>query len=230
MNVIHSMRKLPLLLAGAALLCAGALPCRATPVLWGPAGVSATNGYLDATLIPASTGATPIRYTNVNNQGYDIVVTTSGLGGQGYTPFLGDGGWWFQGTAPGSSQYAIITLRFYATGTNTPVGINGTDIVIQDAENQELFGGFSYFDHSGNQIPVLFDDAIFAYSYGADYFLNYDEVSENALQQSGSQVGKSMEINMASQTISGFTFGVYRQTPGAGSVIMMGLGNLSVAP
>ena len=230
MNAIYSMRKIPLLLAAAALGCAWALPCRATPVLWGPAGVSATNGYLDATLIPASTGTTPIRYTNVNNQGYDIVVTTSGLGGQGYTTFLGDGGWWFQGTPPGSSRYAIVTLRFYATGTNTPVGINGTDIVIQDVENQELFGGFSYFTQIGTQTPVLFDSAIFAYSYGADYYLNYDEVADNALQQSNAQVGKSMEINISSQTISGFTFGAYRQSTAAGSVIMMGLGNLSVAP
>jgi hypothetical protein len=217
-------------LIAATLLCAGIMPCKATPVLWGPAGVSATTGYLDATLIPISTGTSPVRYTNVNGAGYDVVVTTSALGGSGAATYLNDEGWWFQGSPSSTSTYSIITFRFYATGTNTPIGINGTDILFQDAESDELFGGFSYFDRSGTETPVLFNNPIFTYSYGANYFLNNVEASNAALEQSGTQTGKSIEINMTTMTISGFTIGAHRQTSVAGSVIMMGLGNLNVAP
>jgi hypothetical protein len=203
---------------------------KATPVLWGPSGSHPTTGLLDSSLIPLSTGTSPVRYTNVNGEGYDIVVSTSGLSQSGTTSFLGDQGWNIQGTSPSTSSYSIVTFHFYATGTNTPIGINGTDLVFQDAEVDELFGGFSYFDASGNQVPLLFNNPIFGYSYGANFFLNDTQASNAALEQGGPQTGKSIGINMSAMNISGFTIGLHRQTSAAGSVIMMGLGNLSVAP
>jgi hypothetical protein len=213
-----------------AVLCAGAMPCKAKPVLWGGAGADPTAGLLDATLIPVSTGTSPVRYTNVNGEGYDIVVTTSNLAADGPDTYMGEAAWWLEGTAMTSSTYSIVTFRFYSTGTKTAIGVTGVDIVFQDAESDELFGGFSYFDQSGAQLPLLFDDASFAYSYGGDFFLNYVEGSNAALEQGGTQTGKSIEIDMSTMTISGFTFGAHRQSKAAGSVIMMGLGDLSVSP
>src|SRR5271163_2336862 len=99
--------------AVALLLCAAALPCKAAPVVWGPAGVSAADGALDPTLIPSSTGTNPVVYSDVNGDGYDIVVTTSNLSGDGPQVFMGDDAWWLQGTPPGSASYSIVTFRFY---------------------------------------------------------------------------------------------------------------------
>ncbi|MGA3170387.1 MAG: hypothetical protein ABSE62_05185 [Chthoniobacteraceae bacterium] len=213
--------------AAALFLCGAALTSKAAPVVWGPSGVSSIDGCLDASLIPSSTGTNPVVFPNVNGDGYDIVLSTSNLGGDGQTTFMGDDGWWLEGSPPGSTSYSIVTFRFYQTGTNTPIGITGVNLVLQDAENREIIGGFSYFDSSGNEMPVLFNDPMFAYSYGAEFFLNYVEAANDAIQQDSAQDGKSIEINLSSTPISGFTFGLYRQDSTAGSVIMMGLGNLT---
>lgn len=211
------------------LLCAAALPCAATPVIWGPAGSDATEGILDATLIPTST-LVPVMYTNVNGEGYDIVVTTSNFQQAGYTTYSGTDAFWFAGTAPGASSYATITVNYYVTGTAIPIGIQGTDILFEDAENEEFFGNFSYWDAFGNQVPVLFDNAIFTFSDGAVFMADDTEAANNSPEQDGTQTGKSVEIDLTANTISGFTIGAHRQTSSAGSVIMMGLGDLTVPP
>jgi hypothetical protein len=206
------------------------LPCAATPVEWGPTGAVSSTGLLDDTRIPQTTGTTPIRYTNINGEGYDIVVTTQSLGADGPADFDGDDGWWFQGTGYNNSSWSVLTFRFYVTGTTIPIGIAGNDILLEDAEDQERFGNFSYWDEFGNQNAVLFDNAIFSYSNGGEFFAGDTEAVNDSAQEGGTQDGKTIGINLVPTTISGFTIQAHRQTTSAGSVIMMGLGDLSVPP
>jgi hypothetical protein len=203
---------------------------RGTPVTWGPAGSPAISGTLDATAIPLSTSMVPVLYTNVNGQGYDIVVTTSGLTQDGLTTVSGTNGWWFAGSAPGSA-FATITYNFYLTGTDLPVAMQGLDLLFEDAEDEEYFGNFSYFDDFGNEVPVLFNNLnFFNYSDGGLYFDNFTEGSNNAAEEGGTQLNETVEVNLTQRTASGFTIGSHRQSSSAGSVIMMGLGDLSIAP
>jgi hypothetical protein len=203
---------------------------RATPVVWGAPPAPAPLGVLDATIIPTSTTGLPVIYTNVNNEGYDIAISTSGLSEDGLTTVSGTDGWWFAGSNPGES-YATVTVNFYLTGTFLPVAMQGVDILFEDAENQERFGNFSYFDDFGTANPVLFNNsAFFSYSDGGVFFNNFTQGANSATQEGGTQLGETMEINLTGVTTSGFTFGTHRQNSSAGSVIMMGLGDLSVAP
>jgi hypothetical protein len=219
---------LPLALAA---LCVATHAARANPVAWGAGGASATTGLLDSTLIPATTPFYPITYTNVNGEGYDIAVTTSSLQDDGPASVSGTQGWWFQGTPESNSDYASVTFRFYLTGTNIPIAILGSSLLFEDAEDQERFGDFSYYDDFGNQTPVLFNDSnVFSFSNGGLFFANGTEAANNSPEQGGTQLGKTMAVNLSQTTISGFTIYAHRQTTSAGSVIMMGLGNLAIAP
>lgn len=213
-----------------ALLCIAVGTSGATPVTWGDAGSPAISGTLDATAIPTTT-LVPTMYTNVNGEGYDIVVTTSGLADDGLAPVSGTDGFWLEGTSPGASSYGTITFNFYLSGTVLPIPIQGLDILFEDAEDKEYFGNFSYFDDFGNQVPVLFNNLNdFSYSGGGLYFDNATEGANNSPEQGGTQLGKTVEINLTEATTSGFTIGLHREDSTAGSVIMMGLGNLSIAP
>ena len=219
-----------LALAAALLLGAGALTASATAVAWGAPGSDPTTGLLDASRIPLSTGTAPVRYSNVNNEGYDIVVTTSGLTEDGFGNYLTSNAWWYYGSSPSTGNYATFTFRYYRLGTNVPMGIVGTDLLFEDAESQERFGFFSYFDDFGGQNPVLFNDPMFTFSYGPAYYDAYYEVANAAGEEGGTQTGKEVDMDMDATTISGFTMGVHRQATSAGGVLMMGLGNLSIPP
>jgi len=213
-----------------ALLCLALATSRATPVGWGIGGAPAGLGVLDATAIPTTT-LVPVMYTNVNGEGYDVVVTTSDLQFDGLATVSGTDGFWFQGTPYNNSNYATLTFRFYLTGTTTPVALLGTDILFEDAEDQERFGNFSYYDDFGTQVPVLFNNTeFFNYSNGALFYANDTEAVNDAPEQGGIQLGETFECNLTQTAISGFTIHAHRQTTSAGSVIMMGLGDLSIPP
>lgn len=203
-----------------------------TPVIaWGGAGANAGEGILDATRIPADTFTpvpAPVVFTNVAGQGYDISTTTYRLGATGPATFPatteGNPAWFFQGTAPNNSGYAAFTFRFFQTGTTNPTGVLGIHLRLEDAETNERFANFSYWDAIGNKITVPFTDSLFTYSNPPSYFNNGYGVVNGAGYEGGTQTGKWIDIDLSLRAISGFELLSHRQTSSAGSVVMTGWG------
>ena len=115
-----------------------------TPVIvWGPPGALAEEGRLDATRIPNTTGATT--YTDVSGNGYDVEISTSSLGGRGYTTVTGEPACWLEGSASTSSTASTVRVRIYENGTTNPFGVMGVHFRIDDAELTETLLNFTYF-------------------------------------------------------------------------------------
>ena len=211
------------LLAGCVLLAcflAADHPCSAGVLSWGPAGSNATAGVLDATIIPTSGQVT---YYNVEGGTYDLVVTTSGLNAAGLASFFGVGGWWFEGSTPSKSSnptYSTITFRFYQPGTTTPVGLLGVSFFLEDAETNERFRNFGYFNAAGTLVPTTIGGGILSFSATPITHLTDGSFENGSPFLGGDQVGKSIGMDVSGIAVSGFTFQAHRQTSGAGSVIM----------
>ena len=188
-------------------------------VNWGSAGADATTGVLDPTLIPTSGTHT---FTNVNGQGYNVVVTTSGLNSGGGASYFGDAGWWFEGGAP-SSGYGSVTFRFYDTATNAPFALSGVDFRLLDAETGERFRNFGYWDAQNNYIGTTIGGGLLSFSNSPIYHATDGSFENGATREGGDQVGKWIELNLSSAPVTGFTFQAHRQTTSAGSVIMSDL-------
>ena len=186
---------------------------------WGRAGADATTGVLDPTLIPTSNTRT---YTNVNGQGYDIVVTTHNLNKDGGASYFGDAGWWFEGGGP-DFGYGTVTFRFYETGTTNPYPLFGIDFRLLDAEINERFRSFGYYDELNNLISVPYGTGRLTFSNNPIFHASDNSYDNNAPREGGDQVGKWIELNLADLAVTGFTFEAHRQTAGAGSVIMSDL-------
>ena len=186
---------------------------------WGTAGSDATTGVLDPTLIP--TGGTHT-FTNVNGQGYDIVVTTSNLNADGGALYFGDTGWWFEGGGP-DFGYGTVTYRFVDTVTGDPYPISGVDFRLLDAERNERFRTFGYWTASNGFIFVPDGDGRLTFSHGPIFHASDNSYENNAPMEPGNQVGKWIELNLSDLPITGFSFQAHRQTASAGSVIMSDL-------
>ena len=201
------------------------------PVAWGGAGANPVDGVLNAALIPTNTGTNAVRYTNVNNQGYDVVATTTQLteDGGGPLPWDGTQTWWFEGASASSAgksiPYSTVQFRFYFTGTNIPIGLLGVHFTFQDAEVGERFRSFGCWDQQNHSIAESFtNSAIFTYSNGYNLHQSDNSVENNAAFQGGTQEGKWIDVNLSNQSISGFTFQTGRYDSNYGSVLMTGLG------
>jgi hypothetical protein len=186
---------------------------------------------LDATRI-ATSGS--VIYTDVNSEGYDIVITTSNLHSEGGGGFGGlipsQTSWWAEGNV---NSLGTVTFRFYKTGTFEPVGIMGTHFRFEDAESNELFANFAYWNALGELQDILPNTSpVFTGSTPAGLNPNRPaNILENlAPLAGGTQLGKSLDVNLSSYEISGFTFDLYRTTSGAGSVEMSALGDLQMIP
>jgi hypothetical protein len=195
-----------------------------TPVIvWGGAGSNATTGVIDGTIIPTTT-STPVRYVNASNQGYDIVASTYHLGQDGLGSIFGTPGWFFEGVPSTSSGYAAVTFRFLDTTTNSPVGVTGIRLRLEDAEFTERFANFSYWDDQGNKFTLNFDSSIFTYSGPPIYSNGRTSVENGVPYEGGTQAGKWIDIDLSTRAISGFEIQARRQNNSAGSVIMSGWG------
>ena len=186
---------------------------------------------LDASLI-APTGT--VTYTDVNGEGYDIVVTTFHLFDQGCGS-IGDlmlptTSWWFEGYVGSPGGCGTVTFRFFETGTTNPIGVNGVNIRIEDAEQYERFANFAYWDRFGVlQSTLTNTDPVFSGPLGLTTSLDTNVIENATAYNGGTQLGKELEINLSSTTISGFTFDVFRTKSNVGSVEMTALGDLSVS-
>ena len=186
---------------------------------WGIAGSDPTTGVLDPTLIP--TGGTHT-FTNVNGQGYNIVVTTSNLNAGGGALYFGDTGWWFEGGGP-EFGYGTVTYRFVDTITGDPYPISGVDFRLLDAERDERFRTFGYWIGSSGFNFVPYGNGRLTFSHGPIFHASDNSYENNAPREPGNQVGKWIELNLSDLSVTGFTFQAHRQTAGAGSVIMSDL-------
>jgi hypothetical protein len=217
-------------LLGSALVFSLSSLSRADDVNWGSAG-----NALNANLIP---GTGSVRYTNVNGQGFDIVVTTKNLAGEGMgnfgglAPSLGSS-FWFEGPYSSSSiPSSLVEFQFFKMGTSIPVAVTGVAFSLQDAEVNERFLNFGYYDQS-NTLQLLPDtSAVFAGSQGGiDQTLGTYVIQNNAPYQGSTQMGKALNVDLSSTPITGFVLDPYRSgssSSNSGSVEMTGLGDLQV--
>lgn len=217
------MKKLYLMFTMAVLCLSFCTTVWASPIVWGPAGSDETTGVLDAGRVPNRANG-DFRYTNVNNEGYDIVLSIYNQNANGPANFFGDNSWWFEGANYNDYGSTRLTFAFYQTGTNIPYSIQGIHFTLEDAERGERFADFAYLDGAGNSVYTLFNDTdIFNYSYTPNYFYGYTHVDSGAPLVSGTQTDKTIEVDLSDISISGFTFKAYRTSYSAGSVIMTDL-------
>ena len=217
-----------------------AVPLSAAPVTWGDNSIADTSaGILNAAGIP--TDGT-VRFTNVNGEGYDVVISTSSLN-QSNRGGLGDNtgnsySWFFEGAAASSLgqsiPYSTVTVRYYATGTNDPFYLTGTNFQFVDAEVDERFRNFSYYSAHGDIVPfatatdpIGAADPALSYSGGTPN-LHFSDSSfdTGATNEGGTQTNKWIRLNLSSLPISGFTFQTGRASSNNGSVETTSLGNL----
>jgi hypothetical protein len=214
-----------------------ALHTHADSVTWGgdPAHTpNSSYGILDATQIQKTNtdlSVPGVRYSDVNNDGYDIVVLTTGLNKTGVDLFESQPTWWFEGgtrsTTATSISYSTVEFQFYNLTkiTNTPV--TGVHFRLQDAETEERFRNFSYLDAAGLEVSINSNNPIFTYSQGhPTNHLSDGSFDNGASYASGTQAGKWIDINLSNIPISGFKFQVGRSLSSYGSVLMTGLGNI----
>lgn len=185
-------------------------------VNWAGSGADAGTGNLDPTLIPTTGTRT---FSDVNGQGYYIVVTTANLNSAGSASYFGDPGWWFEGGGP-SYGYGTVTFRFFDSATNNPYALSGVDFRLLDAEVNERFRNFGYWDENNNFVSIAYGTGLLTFSNTPIYHATDGSYENNASAQAGDQVGKWIELNLSNLAITGFTFQAHRQTTGAGSVIM----------
>ena len=188
-------------------------------VNWGGSGTDASNGALDPSLIPTNGTQT---FTNVNGQGYNIVVTTTNLGADGQGSYFGAPDWWLQGSAPGS-DYSTVTFQFFDSVTNQPYALSGVDFRLLDAEINERFRDFGYWDANNNFVAVSNTSSLLTFSNTPVLHLTDGSVANSAPQEGGDQAGKWIELNLSDVPITGFTFEAHRETSSAGSVLMSNL-------
>ena len=211
---------------------------RAQDVNWGTTGNDLNSG-----LIPGTTAPGGVRFSNVDGEGFDIVVTTLNLTGEGMGAFgcpsnaLGSFGnsFWFQGPNSGSSiPTASVEFQFFQMGTNTPVAVTGVDFSFQDAEVNERFYDFGYYDQTGNlQLLSASDSDVFSGDGGIAQNLAPYVIQNDSPYAGGTQMGKGLYVDLASTPITGLVFDPYRSVSNgsdAGSVEMTGLGNLEAVP
>ncbi len=188
-----------------------------TPVNWGGAGAVATAGVLESPMVPPVGTYT---FSNVIGQGYDLTITTSSLNNGGEASYFGDPGWWFEGRTSG---YGTVTVRFYVTGTSTPVTRSDINFRLRDAETNERFRSFGYYDAANTLQSIGFDNVILSFSHTPLYHVTDQSYENTAPQAGGDQAGKWIEINLTGIPVSGFTLQAFRKTASAGSVIMSDL-------
>jgi autotransporter-associated beta strand protein len=200
-----------------------------TNVVWGDASADSSAGQLDTSMLLTTSTTT---YTDVNSQGYDIVVITKKLTSQ----VLGsDDTWDLEGAAASSGgksiPYSTVTFLFYKTGTTIPFTVTGMKTMFQDAESGERFRNFGYYDSDGNLVSQAYpykDPNIFSYSAGTPTVHLSDNSVENAVSsQAGVQINKWVGLDYSALAISGFTFQIGRFNSNAGWVDMTMLGNLT---
>ncbi|EDY21211.1 NHL repeat containing protein [Chthoniobacter flavus Ellin428] len=179
-------------------------------------GASASGGTLDASLIPTTGTQT---FTDVNGQSFYVVVTTSNLNADGTASYFGDPGWWFEGGGP-SSGYGSVTFQFFNSLNNQPYAVSGIDLRLLDAEVNERFRDFGYWDANNNFVSVGYGTGLLTFSNTPIYHATDNSYENNAAAEPGDQEGKWIELNLSNIAVTGFTLEAHRQTASAGSVIM----------
>jgi hypothetical protein len=202
-------------------------------VNWGNTGFNLNSGMIQ--------GNGSMLFSNVDGMGFDILLTTKGLNGDGMGTFGGNAAtmgnsFWFQGMDMSSGNpppptASLVEFQFFQTGTNIPVAVTGVDFSFQDAEVNERFNNVGYFDQSGNLQLLTDTSSAFAGSNGGiDQTLGADVIQNDSSYAGGTQLGKALDVDLSSTPITGFEFSPFRagDSNNAGSVEMSGLGNLQL--
>jgi len=187
----------------------------------------------------------------VNNQGYDVAVTTSGLATRGQGTFNPTNAPGLFDTTPAltrtfyfsapqaqnqtisDSSFATVLFRFYETGTSIPFSLSGLDFRLEDIDTGERVRQFSYFTAQGTQVNFTGGTAGSAdpfLSYGTGTAKTYQTIPSfdtGAPNAGGSQHGKWIRVNTGATALSGFRFQVAREFNSVLGPEMTGLGNLT---
>ena len=202
---------------------------QANPVTWGgdaehPADAP---GILDAASLENYNGPEGLLYTFVNND-FDIRVITTQLNKNGVMEYQSQATWWFEGgtVSNGSIAYSTIEFRFYAPNTDTPILVSGIHFQLADAENGERFRNLTYTNGSGGDVPISYNSPILSYSSGHPVTHTDGSFDSGSPYLGGTQMGKTIDINLSTTPTSGFKFQLGRTSSNAGSVNMTALGDL----
>jgi hypothetical protein len=193
-------------------------------IKFGPPGADPTLGMLDSSIIPNTT-TTPVLYSNVCENRFDVQLSTRNVAGNGFVTIGGEAGWLINGSDNGST--GTVTFRFYEPGTSTLKPLDFIFFSIEDAEQGEQFVDFCYWNAAGVQVyPSVTDASIFSYS---DTPITGAGVVENGAPLVGKlQTGKWMRVDLRGTPITGIQFGYRKRFSAAGSVVVTHLGGYPV--
>jgi hypothetical protein len=113
-----------------------------------------------------------------------------------------------------------MTFQFFNSLTNQPYALSGIDLRLLDAEVNERFRDFGYWDANNNFVSVAYGSGLLTFSNTPIYHATDNSYENSAPAQGGDQEGKWIELNLSNVAITGFTLEAHRQTSSAGSVIM----------
>jgi len=193
-------------------------------IKFGAPGADPTLGLLDSSIIPNTT-TTPVLYSNVCENRFDVKLSTRNLAGNGFVTIGGEAGWLINGSDNGA--VGTVTFRFYEPGTSTLKPLDFIFFSIEDAEQGEQFVDFSYWDAAGDQVyPSVTDASIFSYS--STPITSAGTVENGAALVGKLQTGKWMRVDLRGTPITGFQFGYRKRFSEAGSVVVTHLGGYPV--
>jgi len=204
---------------------------QAAPVIWGNSNAS---GTLNATAIPTTTAPAGVFFSNASSD-FGVKIVTSNLSQDGMG--AGDGSvagptWWFEGGTRSnlnqSINYSAVSFGFTSTtNQNSATAVTGVHFVLEDAEVEERFRNFVYYDTTGAAVAVPYYSSIFTFSSGKPGVHASDgSFDSGSASLGGTQPGKTIDVNFGSLPITGFGFQTGRSLSNYGSVEMSGLGNI----
>jgi hypothetical protein len=180
---------------------------------WGVAGADPVAGFMDATIIE-NTSAAPLVYAGMNDGRFDLHMTTSGFAYNGLMMIGGEASWAINPRATAST----VQFRFYDPGTTTPHPIRNIYFSIEDAEVDEEFSNFIYWDASGNQVSLPWSDVAFSYSHTPELTNGDLTVHNGAVLVGKPQAGKWIRVDLRGTLVTGFQFSYRQASPQAGTV------------
>ncbi|WP_442482872.1 PEP-CTERM sorting domain-containing protein [Aeoliella sp. SH292] len=227
-----------------------------TVLSWGPTS-DLPNGVLGLTSL-AVNGAEE-RFTNPGNGGFDVGfrMTSPNLAYTGNTGFFGTtdepnlpnppspagGNYIYFSPASGSPNTVFFEIRFYATGTNTPIDVTGLKMQLEDVERggetREWIVGPKIISGGVAESLSFADTSIFTVPTGDWAAIINDPVTVDGESMfravsgfgvvGGTQAGKTMGIDLSDTPLSYFRIGTSKAGNG-GSWLIGTLGEITPVP
>lgn len=228
----------------------------ATLLSWGPTS-DLPNGVLGLTSLAVNDAE--VRFTNPGGEGFDVgfKMTSPNASYTGSTGFFGTtdepnlpdppapagGNYIYFNPATGSPNTVFFEIRFYATGTNTPVDVKGLKMQLEDVERggstREWIVGPKIVSGGVPQSLSFSDASIFTVPSDGFAAIINDPVTIDGEPmfravpgfpvENGTQAGKTLGIDLSDTPLSYFRIGTSKDGNG-GSWLIGTLGEISAVP